>query len=168
MATDRARHQTLLSALEARDWSEVLTAVSLADAWAQTALVGDPMLDDVAGKLAELASHPKWEVRRAVANVAAHVDHPTFEPALARLALDDNARVRHAAQQANFRRRDSRNASALGEQHAERINATLDQVEARFGLGPVNTYLSASKMSTKWMKPMNITSSFSNRENIRR
>ena len=34
--------------------------------------------------------------------------------------------------------------------------------------GPVNTYLSASKMSTKWMKPMNITSSFSNRENIRR
>ena len=36
------------------------------------------------------------------------------------------------------------------------------------GLGPVNTYLSASKMSTKWMKPMNITSSFSNRENIRR
>ena len=35
-------------------------------------------------------------------------------------------------------------------------------------LGPVNTYLSASKMSTKWMKPMNITSSFSNRENIRR
>ena len=39
--------------------------------------------------------------------------------------------------------------------------------ESRF-LGPVNTYLSASKMSTKWMKPMNITSSFSNRENIRR
>ena len=25
------------------------------------------------------------------------------------------------------------------------------------GLGPVNTYLSASKMSTKWMKPMSIT-----------
>ena len=25
-------------------------------------------------------------------------------------------------------------------------------------LGPVNTYLSVSKMSTKWMKPMNITS----------
>ncbi len=37
-----------------------------------------------------------------------------------------------------------------------------------YRLGPVNTYLSASKMSTKWMKPMNITSSFSNRENIRR
>ena len=35
-------------------------------------------------------------------------------------------------------------------------------------LGPVNTYLSASKMSTKWMKLMNITSSFSNLENIRR
>ena len=41
-------------------------------------------------------------------------------------------------------------------------------VYRRSGLGPANTYLSASKMSTKWMKPMNITSSFSNRENIRR
>ena len=45
-------------------------------------------------------------------------------------------------------------------------NAGTFSIEAR--LGPVNTYLSASKMSTKWMKPMNITSSFSNRENIRR
>ena len=44
----------------------------------------------------------------------------------------------------------------------------VEQLRKRFGLGPVNTYLSASKMSTKWMKPMNITSSFSNRENIRR
>ena len=47
-------------------------------------------------------------------------------------------------------------------------NAALDVIKATCGLGPVNTYLSASKMSTKWMKPMNITSSFSNRENIRR
>ena len=130
MDTDRVRHQALLAALEAGDWSNVLTAVSLADAWAETALVGDPMLDDVAGTLAELASHQKWEVRRAVANVAAHVDHPAFEPALARLALDDNGRVRQAAHQAKVRRRDSRNASALGKQHAERVNATLDHVEA--------------------------------------
>ena len=43
-----------------------------------------------------------------------------------------------------------------------------DTADPNVRLGPVNTYLSASKMSTKWMKPMNITSSFSNRENIRR
>ena len=45
---------------------------------------------------------------------------------------------------------------------------TRERDRTKAELGPVNTYLSASKMSTKWMKPMNITSSFSNRENIRR
>ena len=48
------------------------------------------------------------------------------------------------------------------------VKSTIRRLRGRTGLGPVNTYLSASKMSTKWMKPMNITSSFSNRENIRR
>lgn len=134
MGTDQAPHQALLAALEVPDWSSLLKAVSLADAWATTALIGDPSLDEVVAKLAELASHSKWEIRRAVANVAAHVAHPAFEPALAGLALDDNGRVRQAAQQAALRRRDSRNASSLGKQHAERINATLDDIEVRFGL----------------------------------
>lgn len=134
MGTDPVQPQAVLAALAARDWSSVLDAVSLADAWAKTALIGDPELDRVAAKLAALASHPKWEVRRAVANVAAHVGHPAFDSPLARLTLDDNSRVRQAAQQATLRRRDSRNASSLGKQHAERVNATLDDVEVRFGL----------------------------------
>jgi signal transduction histidine kinase len=134
MGTDQAGRQALLAALELPDWSSLLKAVSLADAWARTAIIGDPMLDKVAVKLAELASHPKWEIRRAVANVAAHVAHPAFDPTLVVLALDDNGRVRQAARQAALRRRDSRNASALGKQHAERINATLDDIESRFGL----------------------------------
>ena len=50
----------------------------------------------------------------------------------------------------------------------KRQDTNVELSISSFGLGPVNTYLSASKMSTKWMKPMNITSSFSNRENIRR
>jgi len=52
---------------------------------------------------------------------------------LAKLALDQNTRVRHAAEQAALRRRDSRHASTLGKQHEERINSTLDDIEARFG-----------------------------------
>ena len=134
MGTDQNQHQALLAALEVPDWSALLKAISLAEAWAKSALIGDPMLDEVAARLAGLAGHSKWEIRRAVANAAAQIGHPAFEPALARLALDDNGRVRQAAQQAALRRRDSRNASALGKQHAERINATLDDVEARFGL----------------------------------
>lgn len=134
MGTDEARHQALLSALDATDWSKLLQAVASADAWSRTAVIGDPMLDEVAEKLAELAHHPKWEVRRAVAHTASQVGHSAFEPVLARLLRDDNERVRQAAQQATLRRRDSRNASTLGKQHAQRVNATLDDIEARFGL----------------------------------
>jgi nitrogen fixation/metabolism regulation signal transduction histidine kinase len=59
--------------------------------------------------------------------------HAALEPALAKLANDDNARVRDAAQAAGLRRRDWANASAFGKQHEERINATLDDIEIRFG-----------------------------------
>ena len=134
MDTDQSRHQVLLSALESQDWSCVLGAVSSADTWIRTTIVGDPRLDEVVARLLSLASHQKWEIRRAVANAAAQAPHPGFDTVLSRLAVDDNDRVRQAAQQAALRRRDSRNASSLGKQHAERINATLDDIEARFGL----------------------------------
>ena len=134
MATDRAEgHQELLTSLDASDWSVVLQAISVADKIIQRALVGDFRGDEIVLRLVELASHPKWEVRRAVANAAAHVSHSAFESVLAQLALDQNARVRQAAEQAALRRRDSRHASTLGRQHEERINSTLDDIEARFG-----------------------------------
>src|SRR5439155_4058774 len=56
-----------------------------------------------------------------------------FEKVLAKLALDDNSRVRQAAEQAALRRRDSRHASTLGKQHEDRINSILDDIEVRFG-----------------------------------
>jgi len=42
--------------------------------------------------------------------------------------------VRQAAESASLRRRDWANASALGKQHEDHINATLDDIEARFGV----------------------------------
>jgi nitrogen fixation/metabolism regulation signal transduction histidine kinase len=84
-------------------------------------------------KLVVLAGHGKWEVRRAVAHVAAQTLHGDFEPVLANLATDDNSRVRQAADAAALRRRDWANASVLGRQHEDHINATLDDIEARFG-----------------------------------
>jgi signal transduction histidine kinase len=126
--------RAFLAALDSPDWSSVLNAMSVADTWIRTAIVGDPMLDEVVAKLVALAHHPKWEIRRAVANAAGQAAHPAFETMLAKLLLDDNGRVRQAAQQAALRRRDSRNASSLGKQHAERINSTLDDIEARYGL----------------------------------
>jgi nitrogen fixation/metabolism regulation signal transduction histidine kinase len=127
-------HQELLAGLDAGDWSVVLQAVSVADSTIRGAVLGDPRGDEIVSRLVGLATHAKWEVRRAVANAAAHVPHSAFETVLAKLALDPNARVRQAAEHAALRRRDSRHASTLGKQHEERINSTLDDIEVRFGL----------------------------------
>lgn len=123
----------LISALESPDWSIVLEAVGRAETQIRDSIVGDPKAEPIVARLSSLAAHAKWEVRRAVANAAAHAQHPVFEGVLARLARDDNQRVRQAAEHSALRRRDSRNASSLGRQHEERINATLDTIEARFG-----------------------------------
>jgi HEAT repeat protein len=134
MATEEAwAHPELLAALDARDWSVTLQAVAVADTRIRGSIVGDPKVEEIVAKLVALASHTKWEVRRAVGQAAAHAPHPIFERVLAKLALDDNGRVRQAAENAALRRRDSRHASTLGKQHEDRINATLDDIEARFG-----------------------------------
>jgi nitrogen fixation/metabolism regulation signal transduction histidine kinase len=135
MATDEGLpHSELLTALNASDWTVALHAVRLVETRLRGAIVGDPEGDELVMKLVALANHPKWELRRAVANVAAQAPHPDFENVLAGFAVDDNHRVRQAAEHAAVRRRDSRHASTLGKQHKERINSTLDDIEARFGL----------------------------------
>lgn len=84
-------------------------------------------------KLVAHGAHSKWEVRREVANAAAFSRHEAFQAVLAKLAGDDNHLVRQAAQHASARRRDWAGAQALGKQHVEHINSTLDDIEARFG-----------------------------------
>jgi nitrogen fixation/metabolism regulation signal transduction histidine kinase len=135
MATDQElAHPELLAALDAPDWTVTLRAVGIADTRIRGSIVGDHKVEEIVPKLVVLANHPKWEVRRAIANASAHAPHPVFESVLAKLALDDNGRVRQAAEHAALRRRDSRHASTLGKQHEDRINATLDDIEVRFGL----------------------------------
>lgn len=124
---------TLVANLDSPDWATVLDAVSRVHTRLGELALGDRRIDHLVAKLATLASHAKWEVRRAVANTAAYAPHPAFEPILAKLAVDDNGRVRQAAEHAALRRRDSRHASALGRQHEERLSATLDGIEVRFG-----------------------------------
>lgn len=133
-ATEQAELDRVLSALGAGDWSTVLDGVASAAAWLQSATPGDVGIHALTERLVRLADHSKWEVRRAVAQAAAKTLRGEFEPVLARLATDDNARVRQAAEAASLRRRDWANASALGKQHEDHINATLDDIEARFGV----------------------------------
>lgn len=123
----------MLEALEAPDWATLLDAIASAGKWLRSAPIADVNLDRVVHKLVELARHPKWEVRREVANAAAFTRHDAFQAVLAELAGDDNHLVRQAALHASTRRRDWGSASALGKQHVEHINATLEDIEARFG-----------------------------------
>lgn len=123
----------LIATLADRNWSAVLEGLAAAAVWLQRATPADLRIGTVVERLVDLAAHPKWEVRRAVAQAAARTMHAALEPALAKLANDDNARVRDAAQAAALRRRDWANATAFGKQHEERINTTLDDIEARFG-----------------------------------
>jgi len=124
----------LLDSLRAEDWSTVLCGIEDAERWLREAGPGEQQIDHVVQALVLLAGHAKWEVRRAVANIAARMNHPSFEPALARFVSDDNALVRDAARRAALRRRDWQNASAFGKQHEQRINAALDDIESRFGV----------------------------------
>lgn len=123
----------IIVALSEDDWAPLRDAISVAATWLGDAPPGHPSITPIVNRLAELASHSKWEVRFDVAKVASQTLHPAFEPSLANLATDDNARVRNAAQQASLRRRDWANAATLGKQHEQRINATLDDIEARQG-----------------------------------
>ena len=131
--SDQSECSELLAALSTDDWSVTLEAVAVADMRVRGAIAGDPQVDPIVQKLVALTNHTKWEVRRAVANAAAHTAHAAFEAVLTRLALDDNSRVRHAAEQAALRRRDLRHASTLGKQHEDRINSILDDIASRFG-----------------------------------
>lgn len=134
MATSVEQSTSLIAALHGDDWQSVVRAVDEASRWLRESTPGDPRVDSVIEVLVELAGHHKWEIRRAVANAAAWTNHPALEPALARFAFDDNALVRQAGSRAAVRRRDWQNAGAFGQQHEERINATLDDIESRFGV----------------------------------
>lgn len=134
MVTERRdEFEEVVAALRGDTWGEILDAVGAALAWIRQAEPGDPQADDLILVLVGLASHDKWEIRRAIAQAAAELGQPAFEPMLAQLAADPNARVRQAAQSAALRRRDGRHASVFGKEHADRINATLDGIHARFG-----------------------------------
>lgn len=133
MATDEDRADSVMTKLGDAEWQTTLRGVEDAERWLRALPPGDHRAEPVLEALIALAVHRKWEVRHALASLAASMSHPDFEPVLARFVLDDNERVRDAAKRAALRRRDWQNAGAFGKQHEERINATLDGIEARFG-----------------------------------
>src|SRR4051794_30841438 len=95
-----------LAAVASTKWQSIVQKLAAAAAWLVASRPGDPRADQLVAKVVELAHHSKWEVRRAVAQLAAESRRPEFTPALAMLAMDDNAFVKKAALTAIVRRRD--------------------------------------------------------------
>src|SRR5688572_18563376 len=105
MVTDRtSEYAKILAALLDGNWTTVLAAIDEAEAFVRGVPFGDTAAEKIAATLAGLSEHSKWEVRRAIAQVAGRILSVAFEPALIRLLADDNARVRQAAQLAMLRR----------------------------------------------------------------
>lgn len=120
--------------LDSKDWSQVRDGIKAATAWLAAAAPGDPLIDELVTALVALSSHTKWEVRRSVAQIAGQHRHPAFDPAIAKLRVDDNSQVQQAAEAASVRRRNWGSASAYGKQHEDHINGALDGIESRFGV----------------------------------
>lgn len=123
-----------LVAFASTKWQSIVRELAAATAWLTTSRPGDPRVDLLVAKVVELAHHSKWEVRRAVAQLAAESRRPEFAPALAKLATDDNASVKKAAVTAIVRRRDWSQQTAFGKQHESHVGEVLADIEARFGI----------------------------------
>lgn len=102
--------------------------------WLEAAEPGDDRIAVAVAALADLSSHRKWEIRRAVANAASQLPHPGFDVAVSALITDENAQVRRAAETAIVRRRDGSHTSLFGMQHQKKLDTVLDGIEGRFGI----------------------------------
>jgi len=123
-----------LAAFASTSWKLLVEKVGEASTWLAASRPGDPRADSLVAKIVALAAHSKWEVRRAVAQLAAASRRPEFTPALAKLAADDNAAVRRAAEAAVVRRRDWSQQTAFGKQHEAHVSEVLADIEARLGI----------------------------------
>jgi signal transduction histidine kinase len=83
---------------------------------------------DAAGELLELlATDPKWEVRKAVADALRYAPEDTFTKTLAHLGDDENTFVRRAAENALDRRR---KAAAVSDQRRRGIPSIAERIAA--------------------------------------
>ncbi|HYV50067.1 MAG TPA: ATP-binding protein [Myxococcaceae bacterium] len=123
----------VVAALSSPRWTAVRDAVERAGELLRAGAPSGAEVAEIGGRMVELAAHPKWEVRKAVAGTIQHLKHETFHTALARLLQDDNAYVQDAAQRTLARRSDLTRADILKEQHGDLLLRWLADLEAQHG-----------------------------------
>ena len=123
----------LLADLDAPDWTEVREAVEQAGHRLKSGKVDDGLRNIVASRLLTLASHPKWEVRKAVAHAALHLRHEAFHAVIGRIVEDENAWVRETARKTLQRRDGLVRAESHTESRGEQLLGMLAALETRYG-----------------------------------
>ena len=131
MMQDDAR--ALLAALDTDDWSAVREAVEQVGDVLRTQQVDDALRAGLASRLLHLSSHPKWEVRKAVAHAVLFLRHDAFPAVIARIVDDDNAWVREAARKTLQRREGLSRGDIHGQAQGDAIDGLLAAVETRHG-----------------------------------
>ena len=130
---EEERH-ALLGDLDADDWSTVRDAIEQAGGRLRTQDVDDALRSELASRLLRLSSHPKWEVRKAVAHAVLFLRHDAFPAVIARIVEDENAWVREAARKTLQRRSDLSRADIHGDLRGDTISGLLSALEARHGI----------------------------------
>lgn len=136
--------QSLLEALDADDWGAVREGVERAGSLLRAQHVDELLRAELAPRLLRLSTHPKWEVRKAVAHAVLFLRHDVFPAVIARVIDDENAWVREAARKTLQRREGVSRADIQGDRHGDTITGLLSAVEARYGLRARRAVLSVA------------------------
>lgn len=123
----------LLADLDAADWASVRDGVEQAGNWLKTRQVDDVLKAELVQRLLHLASHPKWEVRKAVAHAALFLRHESFHAVIARIVEDENVWVRETARKTLQRRDGLVRADSHTDNRGEEILGMLAALETRYG-----------------------------------
>ena len=126
-------HEDLLELLCSDDWIVVRNALSRLELRLRNRLAGDQQVDRLSAILVSLAEHPKWEVRKALADASLHFPRKTSDRTLAKLLLDDNSFVQGAAKRISARRHEHTTTDLLSNQHGDMMREWLVDLEAAHG-----------------------------------
>lgn len=129
-----SEEQTLLAELDADDWFTIQEAVEAAGDWLRLRRIATPLKSEIAARLLRLSSHPKWEVRKAVAHALLFLRHDVFHAAIAHMVADENSWVRDAARKTLQRRSELTRSDIQGEEHSDAILDLLSELEGRHGI----------------------------------
>ncbi len=125
--------RAFLPDLASTAWSGLRDSVDRASDWLQVGHRSEGEVAALGARLVELAGHPKWEVRRAVAHAVQHLPHYTFHAAITPLLTDSNQSVQLAAKRTRARWTEAAHSDVLRDQHSELLQEWLGDIEQRHG-----------------------------------